>query len=174
MLTAKHVVEEGPSCVVVWHDGYRSAGYVDARGERYDTALIRVSPPPDSPVIPVAEEPAPQGVTVQVFGYGGQYNRPLGLLRLMRGEVKVRGYSEFGQESRIVCDPWCVSGDSGGPMVYCGQVVGIISGYSEPRDTRGPPCHPIRNLLRAVLPHGLVAGVDAARSQRRVCPPGST
>ena len=178
VLTARHVVEEGPACVVVWQSGYRSAGHVDARGERYDTALIRVSPPTDAPVITVAEDPAPQGSVVQVFGYGGQSGQRVDRLQLMRGEVKVRGYADYGNEQRIVCDPWCVSGDSGGPIVYQDQIVGLVSGYSEPRDTRGPHCTPIRNLLRLVLPHGIVAGIDAqrARNQSRspLCLPGGS
>jgi S1-C subfamily serine protease len=164
VLTARHVVDDGPACVVVWQDGYRSAGLVDAKGDRYDTALIRVRPPAGSPVLPVAEEPAPQGVVVQVFGYGGQYDQPVRSLRLTQGEVKVRGYADYGNEMRIICDPWCMSGDSGGPIIFRGKVVGIISGYSEPRDTRGPHCTPIRNLLRTVLPHGIFAAVDQRRA----------
>lgn len=163
VLTARHVVEDGPACVVVWQSGYRSVGRVDAVGAIYDTALIRVAPPDDSSEIPVAEEPAPSGVTVRVFGYGGQYDQTVRSLRLMQGEVKVRGYADYGNEMRIICDPWCMSGDSGGPIVFRGKVVGIISGYSEPRDTRGPHCTPIRNLLRAVLPHGIIAAVDQRR-----------
>lgn len=175
VLTCKHVVEEGPACVVVWNNGYRANGYVDVRGERYDTALIRVAPSAEAAVLPVADDPAPVNVTVQVFGYGGQYNQSVNSLRLMRGEVKVRGYEEFGNEIRIVCDPWCMSGDSGGPIVFQGKVVGIISGYNpQRRDTRGPHYQPIRNLLRTVLPHGIVAGVDALRAQRAACPPGGT
>lgn len=170
VLTCRHVVEQD-DCIVVWRDGYRSNGRVDARGAVYDTALVRVTPPADAQVIPVAEEPAQPGDVVRAFGYGGQYNVPVRTLQLHSAEITVRGYEQFGQESRITCDAWCQSGDSGGPLVFKGQIVGIISGYSEPRDTRGPHCTPIRNLLRTVLPHGIVAGIDAARSQRAICGP---
>lgn len=163
VLTAKHVLQTD-DCMVVWRNGYRSHGRVDARGAVYDTALIRVTPPADAPVVPVAEEPAQQGDVVRAFGYGGQYDVPVRTLQLHTAEITVRGYSQFGAEQRITCDPWCQSGDSGGPLVLRGQIVGIISGYSEPRDTRGPHCTPIRNLLRTVLPHGIVAAADQRRS----------
>lgn len=172
VLTAKHVVEESPRCYVTWRSGYRADGYVDARGQLYDTALIRVRPPTDSPIIPVADKDAPSGVTAHVFGYGGQYNRPIRTLQLLHGEIKVRGYATYADSMAIICDPWCMSGDSGGPIVHSGHVVGVISGYSSPRDTRGPHCTPIRNLLRSVLPHGIVAGIDRRRAQA-ACPGGT-
>lgn len=177
VLTAKHVVEEASACIVVWRSGYRSHGHVDARGQLYDTALIRVAPPADSPVIPVAEIAARRGVLCDVFGYGGQWGVPVETLRLQHSQVACRGYTQGEGGYVITLDPWCVSGDSGGPIVYQRQVVGIIAGFTEPRDTQGPHAGPIRNLLRTLLPHGLVVGIDQHRMQGRTqpgcCPGGS-
>jgi hypothetical protein len=152
ILTAKHVVEQD-DCLIVWRNGYRSAGRVDARGEVYDTALIRTTPPAGATAIPVAEVPAQQGDVVQAFGYGGQYGVDPKSLKLTSGTVTVQGYADHGDSYSLSCERWTQNGDSGGPIILRGQIVGIISGYSSPRDTRGPYCTPIRNLIHTVLPH---------------------
>ena len=169
VLTCKHVVSGVPQMQVIWRDGSESTGRVVAQGEVYDTAILSAPCAAGTRWIDVADEYPPQGASVVIFGYRG------GSSQLIPWQNTVRGYSRE-QYSRIQLEPGSGSGDSGGPIVYNGTLVGIVSGGQldnrmRSSSTHGPYCTPIRNLLRMVLPHGIVAGIDARRA-RAVCPPG--
>jgi len=170
VLTCKHVVEGLPQMQVIWRDGRESTGRVVAQGQVYDTAILRAPCTPETRYIEVADQYAPQGSTVQILGYRG------GSSQLIPWQSRVLGY-ENSQYSRIQIEPGSGRGDSGAPMLYGGRLVGIVSGAqldarSRPINTHGPYCTPIRTLLRMVLPHGIVAKLDARRAMRANCPPG--
>jgi S1-C subfamily serine protease len=177
VLTAKHVVQGLPAMQVIWRDGGESTGRVVGKGEVYDTAILSAPCAAGTRWIDVADEYPPQGASVVIFGYRG------GSSQLIPWQTTVRGYSRE-QYSRIQLEPGSGSGDSGGPIVYNGTLVGIVSGGQldnrmRSSSTHGPYCTPIRNLLRMVLPHGIVAGIDASRARAvrqpsAGCPPGGT
>lgn len=173
VLTCKHVVQGLPQMQVIWRDGRESTGRVIGQGQVYDTAILQAPCTSGARYVEVADQYAPQGATVHVLGYRG------GSSQLIPWQSTVRGYSSE-QYSRIQIDPGSGSGDSGAPILYAGRLVGIVSGGQlddrsrRPINTHGPYCTPIRNLLRMVLPHGIVAGIDARRASQRACQPGST
>jgi len=165
VITCRHVVGGNRTATAEFRTGYKSTGPVVGRGQSYDQAVIKIRPPAGATVIPVADEPAPQGAIVHGFGYGGQYGIPIQRVRLIHWQSKLHGYKRSGDGTSLIkLDPWAQSGDSGGPVVYNGRLVGLIqggelAGYNgRPLDTHGAYSTPIRNLLQSIAPQA-VAGV---------------
>jgi hypothetical protein len=154
VVTCKHVTSPHQEATATFRTGYSSTGPVLGTGAAYDTAVFRIRAPDGIEPIPIATEPAEAGVNVEVFGYGGQPG-PVQNIKLIRWSSPVRGYEPTGRARRILLDPLPESGDSGGPIVCEGQLVGIVSGYSHTGNGQrlhglGAYSTPIQNLLAEV------------------------
>lgn len=119
--TAAHVLNRGMG-VVAWPNGYKSRAIVAAATPvgTPDGSLLWVVPPSDVPVIPVSDQLPKIGEYVEHCGYGG----PSGNLRHFWGTV--RDYR--GKE--LITNCYLLNGDSGGPVLYNGKLVGMNSGGS--------------------------------------------
>lgn len=169
VLTARHVTLPYRTATATFRNGYSASGPVIGTGEAYDTSVFRIQAPANVQPIPVAETAPEASERVDVFGYGGQ-SGPVSEIRLIHWSSPVRGYASHRPHNMLL-DPICESGDSGGPVIYQGHVVGVMShyagdGYGRRTHAGVPPCTPIRNLLRAIAPHVVVQGADAMRAQR--------
>ena len=105
----------------------------------WDAALIHLKTPSRAPIVPVASAPPPPGARVLIGGFGllrteGSKPAPvmqeLEMTRLRNSDCRQRLEGLFDGESMI-----CIRrqskgpcyGDSGGPAIYEGQLVGITS-----------------------------------------------
>lgn len=175
VLTARHVVDPYTTAKCEWDEGYVE-GEVIARGQSYDTAIIRLPwryPANQTFVVPLAEEPPAPGERVDVFGFGGQ-SGPTSNQRLIHWSSETESACASGYcsptEEKLVLAAMCKSGDSGGPVIHRGRVVGIITGGPVNGNSMvrswGPNCRPIRNLFRGILPHAFVERIDERRAER--------
>ena len=145
---------------IAWHDGRLSTATVAATDPHADLAVIRVVAPDDAVVVPVAGEGGwpEQGARVELCGYGGSENR------LRHWTAKVDGYAltmGTGKHQTLQVDTQTIGGDSGGPILYAGRVVGVIWGGpncspgGRVYPLRGTCCVRIREFLQRVCPRSL-------------------
>lgn len=140
ILTALHVTTSNNTASATWHNGHEATGRVIFRDRQQDAAAFYVDDaPPGAVVLPLSQQPAPRGATVELVGYGGG--------RFGARLVRCRGYDADGW---ILTDSSAISGDSGGPYVYGGQVVGVVSWGSAWGD-RGGGCVAIFDRLRRIF-----------------------
>lgn len=167
VLTAKHVARGSRTMTAIWESGFSSYGPIVGQGKIYDTCVFRVAVPPGAVAIPVAEESPQPGESVDIVGYA--WSRDFRTSR-----ATVRTYTDSYPDQLMEINGQVIDGMSGGPIIYQGHVVGTIVGYNG--RTYATHHQPIRNLLREILPHGLVAGIDARRQLAQcaggACPPG--
>jgi len=80
---------------------------------------------PDAPALIVATEPPPMGATVETYGYG---NHPV--LLLFRGVVMQNAAVFFADDDvqMLIGGANGMPGMSGGPILYRGHVVSIVTG----------------------------------------------
>lgn len=161
VLTVAHLTDNGRGGYwVAWPDGRRVNAELIGLDRAHDLAAFHAPQPGGVSVMPIADEgELPTiGDTVEFIGHGG------GQLRHML--VKVRGYAtdtEAGDLSQLVADFQPISGDSGGPFVFKGKLVGV---------QWGGPAH--AKASGAYESHGTEAlHVRAFLTQYRVCPPGA-
>lgn len=149
VLTNHHVVgEERLGTIVVnFKNGARcQAEYLGSDGQ-LDLSALLIAPPPGIEPIPVAgPNECPQiGETVEVCGYGGGNWR--------HNTARVFGYTDSPHPANIAIDYQSISGDSGGPILYRNQVVGVLWGGPVEEhtmrmiSTNGAYCRPIRTWL---------------------------
>jgi hypothetical protein len=168
VLTNHHVVGEmSPGQIVVeFKSGARCTGRYLGSDEHLDLSAVLITPPADVQPIPVAgvDEWPRAGETVEVCGYGGG--------RWRHNTASVLGYSSSLHPGNICVAYQSISGDSGGPILYRGQVVGVLwGGPVDPQtmrmtSTNGACCRPIRawlmrrwgKLFPWMLPAGSAAG----------------
>lgn len=160
VLTVAHLADGGRGQFwVAYPDGRRVDAQLVGLDRAHDLAVLRAPQPGSVAVMPIADvgEIPTTGDTVEFIGHGG------GQLRHML--VKVRGYAmdtEAGDLSQLVADFQPISGDSGGPFVFKGKLVGV---------QWGGPAH--AQSSGAYESHGTEAlHVRQFLTQYRVCPPG--
>jgi len=153
ILTTSHVAEKATAPAVVWFDGSRSPATVAARDPDKDCAILSVHQIPDAAVVlPVVERDATSGAAIEACGFG---NPSLTLRHFSARISAVAG-------DRVTTTAAVVTGDSGGPLIADGAVVGVIlGGLNIPTQVRGDwavmrpsiACGPapIRRLLGRVL-----------------------
>jgi len=156
VLTAAHVVE-GPGLTrIYWKDGKTTLGSVIGSDKFNDVAVIQCKFKGRVTTIPLASQPPPEGVKVEILGFGG----PQDTLRRFYGKV-------IGTGDRISAQAYLLSGDSGAGMIYKGTVVGIIRGgpylsqgiidargqnWSLVHPAGGASCRPIAALVGRCAP----------------------
>lgn len=119
--TAAHVLSRG-SGTIVWQSGKRSACEVVAADDEADGSLLLVRGIPSGmPVIPVSRETPPSGAFVEHCGFGGPGDN------LRHFWAKWRGPAPSGLRRQLT-NCYLLNGDSGGPVIYKGKLVGMNSG----------------------------------------------
>jgi Trypsin len=126
VLTASHCGRGGSVRVGSQQLGQGRTIQVVADYNDGDMALKKLASPAGVPALPVATTAPPVGATVQIYGWGGiSDGGPLAQsiktanLRVARTGGTIDGAPINGQ---------AFHGDSGGPMVYNGQVIGTCTG----------------------------------------------
>ena len=151
ILTNHHVVSVTTD-VSVSLDGQseRLSATVEATAPGMDLAIIRLEEPLPSDVVPleIADETPKPGSKIQVFGYpkgGATLSITEGVVSRIE-HVRYR-YRAYGLRTQI--DAPLNNGNSGGPMVADGKVVGIaFSGLSTGNDIGySIPCEEIKLVL---------------------------
>lgn len=154
VITCNHVVEGAERATIVWADGSTSNGPVIHRDTEGDLAIVQATPPDGHSVLPVADvdQWPPESETVDLIGYGG------GQLHQWRGDV--RGYALTGRTEKyqtLSIATRSINGDSGGPIVHQGRLVGVLWG-GPLAGPRGPMtsvsatcCIRIRHVFRSIF-----------------------
>jgi len=135
VLTAAHVVEGTETAVIRLASGSITNGRVKRRAPNGDIAVLDAFVPPGSVATPIGEVIAP-GTMVVGYGLGG-----LGTKWPQEGEVrKLPAVFQGVEKSTVIAGGSVVKretmlfdvaprqGDSGGPIICDGKVVGVISG----------------------------------------------
>jgi hypothetical protein len=151
ILTAAHVISSSSTATATWRNGYQSSGKVIAIDRTSDIAIFKVTPPPRPIIIPLAKQNAKIGNECEFFGYTTG--------SLTKGRSSLRSYFRRGNAYYLRFGPLVRPGDSGGPIVLDGKVVGVISAY-ESAYRNGPPISSTGPALNGIV----------TLAQR--CPPG--
>jgi hypothetical protein len=136
ILTASHVIKSSNDLFVVKFNNGDStikntvAVKMPIGSDRYnDVGLIRALIPDEISPLEFSSELPKAGSTVNLFGYGtGE----------LRGWSAVYAGSPMGNDGIIVFS-WAIQGDSGGPIIYNGKVIGVIcwgTGVGKFKNTR--------------------------------------
>jgi hypothetical protein len=156
VVTCRHVVKsQGAGCKVIFRNGWLCRGTVVAISGEYDVAIIRVGPFGGTRVValPLARQNPPIGANVEIYGYGGQYGIDSRRVRLMRWRSSLR-YKRSGRGGYLLSfRRLAMSGDSGGPVVHNGKLVGLVEAYTT-YDAQGAYLTPVHQLLQQCLPGG--------------------
>jgi len=123
ILTASHCVK-GKSTLfdIFFSGGKKYEGGTVVYNSRYtannynDIALIEALIPDEIPVVDISSEPVKCGEQVEMCGYA------TGSLR--HWNAKYAG-SSIPQDGHVIFS-WAIQGDSGGPILYNGKIIGVI------------------------------------------------
>ena len=160
VITCAHVTGNNRSVNIQFPSGERRSGQVILKWDNYDLAGVLIGNPPAGFYgIPVASVEPPADAQIEVMGFGGpNYGT-------FRPYIATR-YSGQGI-AKISIDAPSISGDSGGGMVYNGQLVGVQFGaYTEVN----PP--PQVKGVSLIYPASSKAGPEVmVQFTQRVCSP---
>ena len=136
ILTASHVINSSDTLFKVYFNNgevtQNGTVIVKKNHDLYsfnDLALIRALIPEDIVPMEISTEDVPIGDTVEMCGFG------TGDFRHWNSKYCGKG---MGQGGHIVFS-WAIQGDSGGPIIHKGKVVGVIcfgTGIKEYEDTQ--------------------------------------
>ncbi|MBI3463663.1 MAG: trypsin-like peptidase domain-containing protein [Planctomycetes bacterium] len=157
VLTAAHIFEGqvGP-ITVEFPDGQVSGGRLLAIDPKLDVAALLIFAPRGIEPVPLAKEKPSVGDEVEIWGYGPKRFRSF--LAQVSMPIAVEGdepkalVGAQGVQDKMVTIP----GDSGGPMVQDGELVGVHWGYrgaeTDPRRCiHAVGCDRIRDWLAKAL-----------------------
>ena len=140
-----------------------------------DLALLRIETP--GPTLPLATEPPEEGVEGLIFGWGktlvdGQAHEAV---RLNRSGAAVTITASASKS--FWASPAAASGDSGGPFVADGQVLGVYSGNGTVmEETSHDDCYtataPYLRWIRSVVGSGGLGSASADQRQESPFEPG--
>ena len=123
VLTASHCIRSANTeMTILFKNGKSSTGGKVVHNSKFqfdrfnDIALIEAVIPDEVPVMEVSNEPIKYGDKVEMAGYA------TGKLRHWNA---VYGGLTINGKGHIVYS-WAIQGDSGGPIIYKGKVVGVI------------------------------------------------
>ena len=157
VLTASHLFEGtiGP-ITVEFTDGQISGARILAIDHKLDVAALWIYAPKGIHALPIAERDPLIGQQIEIWGYGpkrfrsfeARVSRPIP----MSGDPPRTLVAAQGIEDKQVTIP----GDSGGPMVWDGKIVGVHWGYrggeQDPRRcVHAIGCSRLKDWLRAQL-----------------------
>lgn len=123
ILTASHCVKSKSTLFdIFFSGGKKHEGGTVVYNSRYttnnynDIALIEALIPDEIPVVDISSEPVKCGEQVEMCGYA------TGSLR--HWNAKYAG-SSIPQDGHVIFS-WAIQGDSGGPILYNGKIIGVI------------------------------------------------
>lgn len=124
IVTAAHVVETANGGTITWVDGSQTEWRILQRDAQHDVAALLAWAPQQPPEpIPIAQAPPPADAAVEICGFGGPDRR----LRHFGASLLT------ADETHVVANQYVISGDSGGAMLYRGELVGVVFGGSGQR-----------------------------------------
>ena len=138
VLTNYHVVEENNYVQLKLFDDRETSGRVIARDARIDLALIQADLK-QKPVSFYSKRTIPLGVTLEIIGHpnGLEYSITRGALSSIREMPPVQHSGSASKVRYIQTDAATNGGNSGGPVFYRNQVVGVLDwGYQHLTDGR--------------------------------------
>jgi len=123
VLTAGHCIRSANTeMTILFRNGKKSTGGKVVHNSSFrfdqfnDIALIEVVIPDEVPVLEVSNEPIKYGDKVEMSGYA-------------TGELRhwdaIYGGLTLNGKGHIIYS-WAIQGDSGGPIIYKGKIVGVI------------------------------------------------
>lgn len=123
ILTAAHVVRGAYTMRAYFSNGGASGAIVRGVDDVSDVALIEAHDQ-NAPAFPVMDDVPRVGAIVTLGGYGGA-GRP----RFVRGQIAAAGqyFENPGSEMYRLVGSEARPGDSGGPIVFDGQLCGVVS-----------------------------------------------
>jgi S1-C subfamily serine protease len=161
VLTAAHIFEGtvGP-ITVEFNDGQLSGARILAIDRKLDVAALYIFAPKGISPVQIAEHNPQLGQQVEIWGYGPKRFRSF-VAKVanpipMSGDVPRTMVAAQGIKDKQVTIP----GDSGGPMICEGRLVGVHWGYrgneADPRRcVHALGCDKIKDWLKAQLPASL-------------------
>jgi S1-C subfamily serine protease len=173
VLTAAHLFDGGTGPITVEFDGHSPLGArllaIDAK---LDVAALWIYAPAGIKPVPIAENDPALGERLEIWGYGP--NRFRSFLATVSEPLTIVGdrpdslIGAQGIENRMVTIP----GDSGGPMVQDGELVGVHWGYRGAEDdprrcVHAVGCHELRSWLQANLDASLAKRVLGSKVAAR-------
>lgn len=121
-----------------------------------DIALVRLLHPVDTPVLPLGFEPRPLSRTL-TLGFGGKaqavQSRPGVYLGSLPISWSRSGATKVRPAGLVYANPPAIKGDSGGPVLARGKVIGVQSLILDPRGAN------LRVATVALWPRGLAQAV---------------
>ena len=135
VLTCYHVCHKRRATnnvMIRFTDGFKTWGTIEAEDQWMDICLIRINPHPKFEPMELGENPKRQD-TVDTYGftYDYEFKKRTGIVTHRRVKVFVNGHPRTQADAN---GPWfqidrsrSVPGDSGGPVVLDGKVVGIVN-----------------------------------------------
>lgn len=172
VLTCHHVIEDGGTPLVIFPDGSTAPARVLGAMRDVDAAVLACQVPPSAVAFPIANATPQPGETVSVYGHRG------GSRQVVAWDIRVLGYdAEPGGLSTIVAEPGTGNGDSGGPIFWRDQVVGLVKGARlhntaagmQASDTRGPSAATLAHLVARTFPQAQQA--EVSEGQHQTCGP---
>lgn len=165
VLTARHCITDAESVRV---SGYGSAGRIDVTGSVQDNttgndvALLTLAQPWTGPTLPMSTERVNTGATLDFYGMGDT-----GILRTASGQVRYYGTVNGNRLNRgpggdvvisqLRLGAAAESGDSGGPIMRDGRVVGVIQSITT-RDASLVLGAPLSTSRAFIQTHGRPSG----------------
>jgi hypothetical protein len=152
VVTCRHVVSGAQGCRITFRNGWYCRGRVLEISGNYDVAIIRCGPfgGVRAVILPLARTNPPAGANVEIYGYGGQYGIDTRRVRLMRWRSAL-AYKRYGNGYLLSFRRLAMSGDSGGPVVHNGKLVGLVEAYTN-YDAQGAYLTPVYQLLQRCIP----------------------
>ncbi|MCP4571441.1 MAG: trypsin-like serine protease [bacterium] len=156
VLTAWHVVDDPNPPTVLTSDGRAIPAQVAARDEGGELVLLRTDRPLGITPIHLSDVEASAGQGVELLGFGKsgslrRWSAPVGAIH----QVSESGRDDYVRTLDLTTT--CLVGDSGGPVVAAGRLVGIIWGGPN-QDAQGRThtvyatcCRRIRRFLGGIL-----------------------
>lgn len=149
VLTAEHVVNGGDGSRVELRSGPLEARVL-TRDRTNDLAVLACRLPPRHPCLRVGSERDEPG-TFELIGFGGPGSR--------RRHWSVTGHSF---RHMLIADGYVISGDSGGPVLHRGRLVGIVSGGFRDYSAEELPGWTLHYPISAAGPEAVRAILDRA------------
>ena len=125
VVTAKHVLASSLMATATWADGQSRSGSVLTSATGEDLGAFAVDPPSGAIGLEISTTPPPLGAMVEYHGFGGPSVASAGPVDMLRHYL---GRASRSEPDTLIGEASALYGDSGGPVIYQGRLVGVITG----------------------------------------------